>query len=283
MNYNFVKKNKPNRKFFNYGLIYLLGAICILFILAPIFLMFSIAFKSEADVFSSAFSWFFVPTLSNFSNLFDIDQLSNYFLNSCIVTISSTFFSLFIGALSSYVLSNFSFRGRNTILFLLSHIRVVPLVVLAIPIYILWSDLGLSNSLFGLSIMYAAINLPIVIWILFPFYQAIPKALEEAALIDGCTYWQVFYKIFLPISLPGMVVAGIFSMRIAWNDFILAFVVSDVNTRTLSAFVSLFITDVGVQWGQIMSLGVLMSLPSLVVILFLSRYIVQGFVQGAVK
>jgi multiple sugar transport system permease protein len=147
----------------------------------------------------------------------------------------------------------------------------------------LWSQAGLINSLPGLILLYVAVNLPFTIWLLYGFVLQVPPELEEAAAIDGCGPIRVFYKVVLPLIKPGLAAAAIFTFRIAWNEFILALVLTDRSTRTLPVAASLYITDIGVDWGKIMALGSLIAIPPLIFTFVAARQIITGLTAGAVK
>ena len=159
----------------------------------------------------------------------------------------------------------------------------MPLAVLAVPVFMLWSQTGLINSLPGLILLYVAVNLPFTIWLLYGFVLQVPPELEESAAIDGCGPIQVFYKVVLPLIKPGLAAAAIFTFRIAWNEFILALVLTDRATRTLPVAASLYITDIGVDWGKIMALGSLIAVPPLIFTFIAARQIITGLTAGAVK
>jgi multiple sugar transport system permease protein len=159
----------------------------------------------------------------------------------------------------------------------------VPLAVLAVPVFMLWSRAGLVNSLPGLVLLYVAVNLPFTIWLLYGFVLQVPTQLEEAAAIDGCGPIRVFYRVVLPLIRPGLAAAAIFTFRIAWNEFILALVLTDRSTRTLPVAASLYITDIGVDWGKIMALGSLIAIPPLIFTFVAARQIITGLTAGAVK
>jgi multiple sugar transport system permease protein len=147
----------------------------------------------------------------------------------------------------------------------------------------IWNQAGIINSLSGLVLLYVAVNLPFTIWLLYGFITQVPIELEEAARIDGCGPVQVFYKVVLPLIKPGLAAASIFTFRIAWNEFILALVLTDRATRTLPVAASLYITDIGVDWGRIMALGSLIAIPPLVFTFIAARQIITGLTAGAVK
>ena len=135
----------------------------------------------------------------------------------------------------------------------------------------------------GLILVYVAMNLPFTIWILYGFIAQIPKELEEAAVIDGCNPYQVFFRVVLPLIRPGLAAAAIFTFRIAWNEFILSLVLTNRYTRTLPVATSLFLTDHGIQWGKIMAMGTLIALPPLIFTFIAARQIITGLTAGAVK
>jgi ABC-type glycerol-3-phosphate transport system permease component len=155
--------------------------------------------------------------------------------------------------------------------------------VLAVPVFVIWSDWNLLDKRTGLILVYVAMNLPFAIWILYGFIAQIPKELEEAAVIDGCNPYQVFFWVVLPLIRPGLAAAAIFTFRIAWNEFILSLVLTNRYTRTLPVATSLFLTDHGIQWGKIMAMGTLIALPPLIFTFIAARQIITGLTAGAVK
>ena len=142
---------------------------------------------------------------------------------------------------------------------------------------------GLVDGRIGLTLFYTALNLPFAIWLLIGFLRQIPTEIEEAAIVDGCSQWQVFTRIIFPLMRPGLAVAAIFTFRISWNEFLLALVLTDRNTRTLPVGITLFLTEQGVQWGRIMAMGTLIVIPPLVLTFVAARQIIAGMTAGAVK
>ena len=154
---------------------------------------------------------------------------------------------------------------------------------MAVPAFTIWQDVGLLNSLSGLILLYTAVNLPFAIWVLYGFIAQVPYELEEAALVDGCSPYRVFFTIVAPLIRPGLAAAAIFTFRIAWNEFVLALVLTNRSTRTLPVAALSYITDVGVQWGEPMALGTVIALPPLMLALVAARQIIAGLTTGAVK
>lgn len=253
------------------------------FLLAPIFVMFQTSFKVETQIFSVPPVWIFFPTIQNYIDVLVMDRFGRYLTNSLIVGVFSTLFTLTFGGMAAYALVRFKFMGRGIVSISTLLLRMLPPAVLAVPVFVIWSDWDLLNKRAGLILVYVAMNLPFTIWILYGFIAQIPQELEEAAVIDGCSPYQVFFRVVLPLIRPGLAAAAIFTFRIAWNEFILALVLTNRYTRTLPVATSLFLTDHGIQWGKIMAMGTLIALPPLIFTFIAARQIITGLTAGAVK
>lgn len=262
-----------------YGALVLLAALC----LAPIAVMFVTSFKTQAQTFTMGLNFFFVPTMENYRDVIFDSSFGRYLINSLIVGVVATLLTLLFGCMAAYGLARFSFAGRSMIAYTTLMLRTVPLAVLAVPVFMIWSDWRLTNSLAGLILLYVAVNLPFTIWLLYGFILQVPIELEESAAIDGCGPWTTFTKIVLPMIRPGLAAASIFTFRIAWNEFILALVLTDRSTRTLPVAASLFVTDIGVEWGKLMALATLIALPPLAFTFLAARQVISGLTAGAVK
>jgi multiple sugar transport system permease protein len=253
------------------------------FLLAPIFVMFQTSFKVETQIFSVPPVWIFFPTIQNYIDVLVMDRFGRYLTNSLVVGVFSTLFTLTFGGMAAYALVRFKFMGRGVVSISTLLLRMLPPAVLAVPVFVIWSDWNLLNKRAGLILVYVAMNLPFTIWILYGFIAQIPQELEEAAVIDGCSPYQVFFRVVLPLIRPGLAAAAIFTFRIAWNEFILALVLTNRYTRTLPVATSLFLTDHGIQWGKIMAMGTLIALPPLIFTFIAARQIITGLTAGAVK
>lgn len=253
-------------------------------VLAPIWVMIATGFKPDVVVQSREPIWFFfMPTLDNYEYIMTRGRFDTYLMNSIIVAVSSTFFTLAFGGLCAYALARTEFRGRILVANTTLLVRMVPPAVLAVPAFAMVLQFSLSNDLAVLTFFYTALNLPFAIWLLFGFYKQIPVELEEAAIVDGATPLQVFLKVLLPLMKSGYAVAGIFTFRIAWNEFILGLLLTGRTTRTLPVGAAGFITDTGVEWGRIMAMGTLIVIPPLLFTFFAARQIIAGMTAGAVK
>ena len=263
----------------HYAMLCVLALLC----LAPIVVIFATSLRQQVDIFATPLNFLFMPTLENYRAVLQEDKFDRYLVNSLVVGGVSTVITLVLGCMAAYGLARFRFTGRTTIAYTTLLLRTVPLAVLAIPVYLIWSDWKLVNSLAGLVLLYVAVNLPFTIWLLYGFVLQVPVELEEAAAIDGCGPLRVFTQVLLPLMAPGLAAASIFTFRIAWNEFILALVLTDRQTRTLPVAASLFISDLGVDWGRVMAMASLIAIPPLIFTFVASRQIITGLTAGAVK
>ena len=273
-----MKRNAP-LVLVHYTMLVVLATMC----LAPILVIFATSLRTQVQIFSEPLNFLFAPTLANYRAVLQEDRLEVYLGNSLFVGVISTVVTLVLGCMAAYGLARFRFAGRTTIAYTSLLLRTVPLAVLAIPVFVIWNQWGLVNSLWGLILLYVAVNLPFTIWLLYGFVLQVPLELEEAAAIDGCGPLRVFTSVFLPLMAPGLAAASIFTFRIAWNEFILALVLTDRHTRTLPVAASLFITDMGVDWGKVMAMGSLIAIPPLIFTFVAARQIIGGLTAGAVK
>jgi multiple sugar transport system permease protein len=254
-----------------------------LFCVGPILVMLATSFKTQAQTFNVGLTFFFVPTLENYRDVLQGNNFTRYLINSLIVGVVATVITLVLGTMAAYGLARFAFPARRTFAYTTLLLRTVPLAVLAVPVFMLWNASGLVNSLSGLIALYVAVNLPFTMWLLYGFVLQLPVELEESAAIDGCSPLATFFRIVVPLLRPGLAAAAIFTFRIAWNEFILALVLTDRATRTLPVAASLFITDMGVDWGKVMALASLIALPPLIVTALAAKQFIAGLTAGAVK
>lgn len=263
----------------HYAALVFLAFLCVM----PIVVIFATSFRNQVQIFGEPLNFIFTPTLENYRGVLEENNLVRYLGNSLFVGLISTCITLVLGTMAAYGLARLRFPGRHAVAHLTLLLRTVPLAVLAIPVFMIWNQWGLINSLWGLILLYVGVNLPFTIWLLYGFVLQIPTELEEAAAIDGCGPVRVFTKVVLPLMAPGIATASIFTFRIAWNEFILALVLTDRQTRTLPVAVSLFITDMGVDWGRVMAMSSLIAIPPLIFTFVAARQIIAGLTAGAVK
>jgi multiple sugar transport system permease protein len=201
-----------------------------------------------------------------------------------IVATISTGITLLIGCMAAYALVRFRFMGRGAVSITTLMMRMVPPAVLLVPVFGIWTfQYHLDQSYTGIILVYTAMNLPFVIWILQSFIVQVPIQLEEAARMDGANPLQVFYLVVLPIIKPGLAAAAIFTFRIAWNEFLLANALLGRSTRTVPVTIVNSITEYDIDWGVIMATGMLLAVPPIIFTFVASRQIITGMTAGAVK
>lgn len=220
------------------------------------------------------------PTLANFIQVFQASPFGRYLVNSLIVTGSATLLAILVGVPAGYGIAKAK-AYRLAVLVLIS--RITPNLSYLIPLFILFQMLGLTGTLWPLVITHLVITVPIVVWIMIGFFETLHPDLEEAALIDGATLWQAFRYIALPLSRPGIVVAAILAFIFSWNNFIFGVVLAGRETRTLPVAVYNVLTFEQISWGPLAAAALLVTLPVLILTVFIQREIVSGLAAGGVK
>ena len=220
------------------------------------------------------------PTLDNFVQVFQKSPFGLYTLNSFIVAGASTAISLALGVPAAYGIIKGNWRGPA--LFVLIA-RMTPALSYLIPWFILFRFLELNNTLWALIITHLVIGLPLTVWVMMGFYESLHPEIEEAARVDGCSVWQAFRLVALPLSRAGIVVAGILSFIFSWNNFIFAVVLAGRETRTLPVAVFSVLTFEQLAWGNLAAAALIVTVPVLVITIFVQRQIVVGMTAGAVK
>ena len=298
---------------------YALLVALIFMAVGPIVLMFTNSFKLDVDIIGGTSGLLFLPTIQNYETAlcdvlwyepehldFCALKFGGAFVNSLIIALVSTALTLIIGCMAAYALVRFRFMGRDTASLTTLMVRMVPPAVLLVPVFGLWNnefciskkfwlgelirdtfggrgDICLAGTHSGIILIYVAMNLPFVIWILQSFIVQVPRSLEEAARVDGAGPFQVFFQIVLPLIKPGLAAAAIFTFRIAWNEYLLASALSDRDTKTVPILIVNNMSEFNVEWGVIMATGMLLAIPPIIFTLFASRQIITGLTAGAVK
>jgi len=243
--------------------------------------MLSLAFKTDID--NIAYPPVFIPnppTLANFFSVFENSPFALYTYNSIIVTGGATLLALLVGVPAGYGIAK---AGAHKLGILVLLARLTPGLSFLIPLYIMFQMLGLTGTLWPMVITHLVITVPIVAWIMIGFFETLPHDLEEAAMIDGCTLWQAFCRIALPLSRPGIVVAAILSIIFSWNNFIFGVVLAGRETRTLPVAVYNVLTFEQLSWGPLAAAALVVMLPVLILTIIIQREIVSGLAAGGVK
>ena len=224
------------------------------------------------------------PTLQNFVDVWNQTTFPVYFRNSLVVTAVSVVLSLVLALHAAYGLARFEFRGKAFLMLGILATSMIPGIAILVPLYNLSVQAKLYNTLTGMIIVYTAWNIPLVVWLLKGFFEKVPRELEEAALIDGCGRYRMFYLIVLPLARPGILAASIMAMMAVWNDFLIGFTLAVSEQKRLLPFgLYTYISNVGVDWGQLMAATVLALLPVVFAFLLMQKWLVQGLMAGAVK
>ncbi|MER7484384.1 carbohydrate ABC transporter permease [Streptomyces sp. NPDC126497] len=259
-----------------------LFAVCVF----PVYWMFSTAFKPTGDIISETPVWFPTDvTFEHFRTAIDADHFWTYVRNSLTVTCLAVLFSLVIALAGSFALARMRFRGRRGFVIGFMLAQMAPWEVMVIAIYMIVRDASLLNSLVPLTAFYMMMILPFTILTLRGFVAAVPKELEESAMVDGCTRAQAFRRVILPLLAPGLMSTSMFGFITAWNEFPLVLVLSKEagGAQTLPLWLSSFQTQFGDDWGATMAASSLFAVPILILFVFLQRRAVSGLTAGAVK
>ncbi|CUH77832.1 Trehalose transport system permease protein SugB [Tritonibacter multivorans] len=287
-----VQDKKQNPAF------YALLAALVIMSVGPIALMLATSFKTNVDIYDNTVSaFFFTPTLKNYETVlcnvlwyepehvrYCDPTFGRALGNSLFIATVSTAITLIVGCMAAYALVRFKFMGRGAVSMTTLLMRMVPPAVLLVPVFGIWTfQYGLDQSYTGIILVYTAMNLPFVIWILQSFIVQVPIQLEEAARMDGANPLQVFFLVVLPIIKPGLAAAAIFTFRIAWNEFLLANALLGRSTRTVPVTIVNSITEYDIDWGVIMATGMLLAVPPILFTFAASRQIITGMTAGAVK
>jgi ABC-type glycerol-3-phosphate transport system permease component len=209
---------------------------------------------------------------------------TRWFVNSVIVTLGSTLISIVVSTLAAYSLTRFRYWGQSAVPYFSLLGYMVPSIIFVFPLFLVMVRLDLTDSLWSLILGYVCVTLPFCMWLMWAFMRSIPIEIEEAALIDGASRYQVFRQIVLPSAMPGIIAASIFAMIVSWNDYLFGRVfINSIDNLTLTVGVMLFFEGTHVDWGLLMAASVLMTVPMAILFMALQRHLVAGFGAGAVK
>ncbi|POG56178.1 carbohydrate ABC transporter permease [Haloferax marisrubri] len=266
--------------------VYLTALLISVFTIIPVYVMVVIAIQSPATTFAGGRVNLLPtePSLRNFLVLLGSTDTVRYFVNSLVVTLGSTVLSTTIAVAAGYGLTRFDFTGKSLAARAVLFSYMFSPIVLAIPLYVVFSTLGLLNSHFALTLALTAISAPFCIWLMWQYFQTVPIALEESAWVRGASRWRTVRDVVLPVARPGYISAAIFAFAVAWNDFTMARVVmSRDEMYTITVGASLFLDRVSIGWGETMAVSLLISIPPFLIALFLQRYLLQGFSVGGLE
>jgi trehalose/maltose transport system permease protein len=268
---------------------YVLVVGIILFTVFPFAWAFLSSIKSSAQLFATPVQyWPTEPTFENYLKVFRNGHFQIALLNSAIVSVAVTAISLAIGSLGAYALARFKFRGRNAVLYMVLAMTMFPQIAVLGALFQMINFFKLYNELPALILTYLIFTLPFTVWVLTGFLKSVPVEVEEAAYVDGATPWQVFYRIMLPLAVPGMATTGLLAFIAAWNEFLFALSFTQTpDKRTVTYAIKAFTESTAaayeIPWGQMMAASVLVTVPLIALALLFQRRIIAGLTAGAVK
>ena len=285
------------------ALIYLALVLWFLFTIFPIYWVITMSFKTSATTYTKIPRFIpfidFSPSVLGWKHLVGITEKgeaefmimlglgpnASFLRNSLIVALGSSAITLVLGIMAGYALTRYTYRKwkNDDISFFILSQRMFPPVALAMPFFLLFTWVRLIDKLPSLILVYSVMNLPIVTWIVKEFFTDIPKELEEAAMVDGCSRWQALIKVVIPMAVPGIAVAFLFSFIFAWNEFLIALSITFKNAKTLPVGMAGLTTLRGPQYWDIAANALVIMIPPLLVTIFANRYIIRGLALGAVK
>jgi N,N'-diacetylchitobiose transport system permease protein len=280
-----VKAPRNIRRLVRRVLLNATGILVFALMIFPVYWMVATAFKPGRDIFSITPKWFpTTATLENFSAAIQRPYFWDVVRNSLIVVAAVIVLAVAIALLAAFAIAKFEFYGRRGFIVVLIGVQMVPLNALIIPLYLLLSKAGQVDRLGGLVVTYLTFVLPFTVWTLRGFVMGVPRELEEAAMVDGCTRFGAFRRILLPLIAPGLVATSIFAFIQAWNEYIFAYVLlSSPERQTLTVWLATFTTQRGTDWGPLMAASTITALPVVVFFLLVQRKVAFGLTAGAVK
>lgn len=260
----------------------------------PVLWIILTAFKTHTDALAIPPKFIFSPTLENFYNVFArayqrggeaVDTgFDLYFFNSVFVAGASVLFALVIGTVAAYAFSRWPLRGNDTYMFIVLTTRMLPPIIVIIPIFLMFRVSGLSGSYIGIILLYGAFNLPFTIWMMKSFFDELPREVEDAARMDGSSEWKIFFRICLPQVKAGMAATAVFGLILTWNEFLFALLLTGRETRTVPVAMAQTIGgDIGVRWGLLAAIETLFLIPVVLVTFLLQNQLLRGVTFGTVR
>lgn len=248
-------------------------------------------FRPNREILAKPAIW--IPediTLRNFASIFGFGQeqvaipVFAYFTNSMVIALTSTVIAIAIGMSGGYAFARFRFAGKNALFLGLMLSRTVPGIALSLPVFMIWSRLGLIDAKIGLIIVYVAINVPFTIWLIDGFFRQVPREMSEAAQVDGCTRWQAFWKIEFPLARSGIASAGVFAFLTSWNEYALASQLTrSTDSKTLPVGLMDFTAQFTIDWAGMCAMAVIIIIPALILTFLVQKHLIAGLTFGGVK
>ncbi len=264
-----------------YGLLTVASVV----VLVPVGWLFSTAFKNDTELFTTPPRWIpEEPTLEAFARVWTDYPFLQYFQNSIVAVGSSTIIAVAFSALAGYGIARFKFPGRGAFLVFLLVTQMFPSIMLLIPYYHIIQSLGLVNTVLALVITYSSFTIPLCTWMMYGYFQGVPRELDEAASIDGLGRFRTFLYVILPLALPGLAATAIYAFILGWNEYVFALVLTQSEeVRTVAVGIGQLIGQYRILWNDLMAASIYALVPMLLIFGFLQRHLVTGLTAGAVK
>lgn len=276
-----VEKDLPLRRLFTLHLPMLL---IVLFALGPYLWMLLTSLKQESTLFSPERQLLpAVVTLENYLRLFQKTTFLSNLGHSVLVSSGTMVLGLSVSITAAYAFSRFRFPGRRALMLQFLLVNMFPIVLLIIPLFIIMKNLGLLDTHMGLILAHSTFSIPFATWMMISYFDAIPRSLDEAALVDGCTPLGAMFKVVIPLSVPGIIATGIYIFITSWNEYLYASILAGQNVRTLTVAIQTLVGEYEIAWGLLTAGGVMGALPVTLLFMLIQKRLVAGMTQGAVK
>lgn len=278
-----IEGYKARVRFVRVTLLILTLLLSALFLFPYVFLALS-SFKPAQEVITIP-PTFFPKTFSieNYQEMYNYINVEKSLLNSFVSAFGSTAIAVLLGALSAFTLVRANSKLSAILLAMVFFLKMIPLSAIAVPIYRIITSVGLYDTRIALVIVLAATNMPLVIWIMIGFFQSVPVSLDEAACVDGASSLATFFRVILPVSVPGIATAGILTLFLSWNDFLLSLMLTSTNAKTFTVSLSEFLLGYQINLGPMTAASFLFSFPIIILAIFAQKYIIQGLTAGSLK
>ncbi|MCR9121090.1 MAG: carbohydrate ABC transporter permease [Phyllobacteriaceae bacterium] len=261
------------------------GVMVSIIFLFPVYWMVLTSFKQQVDIFTSPPTFWFEPTIAAYAEYMTRADILPRLINTVVVATLSALFSIIVGTMAGYALARIQIRGAATFGALILLSRGVPPIALAVPMFLVARNLGLTDQHITLILAYSTFLVPYVMWLMRSFFLSLPRELEESAMIDGCSRYGAFFKIILPISLPGLLSTLIFSMILAWEELLFALVLTNRNASTIPVAIAGIAGDTvnGANWAALTAVGTITVVPVVIFALLVQKWLIKGLADGATK
>jgi multiple sugar transport system permease protein len=262
---------------------YLFLGLYLAFLLVPLYWMFVTSIKPSDDYLAVPPVWFpDEPTIVHYTAALFAYRGLQGLVNSLVISLFATLLSTLFGTMMAYSLARFGTGGKHLSFWVLSQ-RFLPPIAVVLPIFLIYRGIGLHDTRTGLVIAYTVFTLPVTIWMMFAYFRQLPRSMEEAALVDGCTRWQAFWSVAVPLAAPGIVAAAVFAFIACWTEFFFALILTSRNAFTLPTVFRAFLGFQGAQYGEASALAIVSLVPSIALGVLAQRHLVRGLTLGAVR